>query len=151
MKKSYTPIEVITLVVIVLVIAFAIQRNYNKSKTTPVTIPVTTTTPVVTPETGTTVSYSCDAGKTITAVYYQGQSTPSTNPDQPPIPGGSVILSLSDGRTMTLAQTISADGTRYSNADGSFVFWGKGNGAVVLDNNQSKSFTGCVAAAPAVQ
>ena len=107
-----------------------------------------------TPPTGTgsqptaTVAYSCDADQTITAAYYQGASTPAASPDQPPTPGGSVALTLSDGRTMTLPQTISADGTRYANADGSFVFWSKGNGAMVLENNQQKSFVGCIMVAP---
>ena len=94
--------------------------------------------------------YECDGGKTIEASYYAGTSTPSTSPDQPPMPGGSVAVTLSDGRTMTLAQTISADGTRYSNGDPSvqgsetFVFWSKGNGALVLENNQHQTYTGCI-------
>jgi membrane-bound inhibitor of C-type lysozyme len=44
---------------------------------------------------------------------------------------------------MTLAQTISADGARYANFDESFVFWGKGNGALVLEGGEEKSFVGC--------
>lgn len=94
-----------------------------------------------------TVSYSCNQGKTITAVYYKGTTIPGTN-GQPPKPGGSVALTLSDGRTMTLPQTISADGIRYANADESFVFWSKGDGALVLENNQEKSYIGCIALAP---
>ena len=145
MKKSFTPIQLITLIVIILVVAFVVERNYIKGKTT-----ISTPVPVVTnQQPSATVLYSCDAGKTITAAYYEGQSTPSTNSDQPPVPGGSVIVTLSDGRTMKLAQTISADGTRYANADESFVFWGKGNGALVLENNQSKSYTGCITVSPA--
>jgi membrane-bound inhibitor of C-type lysozyme len=50
---------------------------------------------------------------------------------------------------MTLAQTISADGGRYANFDESFVFWSKGNGALVLENDKEKSFVGCVVSAPA--
>jgi membrane-bound inhibitor of C-type lysozyme len=49
---------------------------------------------------------------------------------------------------MTLAQTVSADGTRYANSDESFVFWSKGNGALVLENNKQTSFIGCVRVAP---
>lgn len=94
-----------------------------------------------------TVDYSCDSGKTITAVYYKGVTIPGT-PGQPPVPGGKVDLTLSDGRAMTLPQTISADGIRYANADESFVFWSKGNGALVLENNQQKSYIGCIALAP---
>lgn len=91
-----------------------------------------------------TVTYSCNTDKTITAVFSQGDSKPAASPDQPPTPGGSVALTLSDGRTMALAQTISADGARYANADESFVFWSKGNGALVLENNQQKFYIGCI-------
>jgi len=95
-----------------------------------------------------TILYACDAGKTITAVYYRGTSAPAPSPGQPPTPTGSVALTLSDGRIMTLPQTISADGTRYANVDESFVFWSKGNGALVLENNAEKSYIGCILVAP---
>src|SRR3569832_393328 len=85
------------------------------------------------------VDYACSSDKTIHADYYQGQSQPSSSPDTPPTPGGSGALKRSDGRSMTLAQTISADGTRYSAGNPSaaagsqgaetIVFWSKGNGA----------------------
>lgn len=97
--------------------------------------------------------YQCNEGKTIDAAYYQGPQQ-AAQPGQMPQPNGSVELSLSDGRTMTLAQTISADGTRYSDGDPqkqqgqpgaeSFVFWSKGNGALVLEHNEAKSYIGCV-------
>lgn len=90
------------------------------------------------------VSYMCNAGKTIEAKYYQGESKPSPGPDQPPIPGGSVSVALSDGRSYHLSQTISADGIRYANADEAFVFWSMGNGALVLENDQEKSYIGCI-------
>ena len=95
-----------------------------------------------------TASYYCNGGKTISAAYYRGAPALAPVPGQPPTPTGSVALTLSDGRTMTLPQTISASGIRYANADESFVFWSKGNGALVLENNQEKSYIGCVAAAP---
>lgn len=93
-------------------------------------------------------SYTCNAGKTIHASFYRGEPRPAASADQPPVPGGSVFVSLSDGRTMTLPQTISASGVRYANADESFVFWTKGNGALVLENNQEKSYIGCIIVAP---
>lgn len=83
-----------------------------------------------------TANYSCNAGKTIGAVF----NTDKKN----------VALTLSDGRTMTLQQTISADGARYSDGDPtiagdeSFVFWSKGNAALVLEDNEEKSYIGCV-------
>ena len=88
------------------------------------------------------VSYACDAGKTITASFYDGTSTPGLA-TEPPIPGGHVVVTLSDGRTSTLPQTISADGARYANADESFIFWEKGDGAFVTENNQ-QTYTNCL-------
>ena len=96
------------------------------------------------------VSYACDAAKTIEAAFYDGTSTPGTAA-VPPIPGGHVVVTLSDGRTTTLPQTISADGARYANADESFIFWEKGDGAFVMENNQ-QTYTNCLdtSKAPAV-
>lgn len=89
------------------------------------------------------VSFVCDAGKTINASFYQDESKAASSADQPPVPGGSVSIVLSDGRTMTLPQTISADGTRYASADGSFIFWAKGNGAFITESNQ-QTYSGCI-------
>ncbi len=94
------------------------------------------------------VTYVCREGKTIAAQYYEGTTTPPVSPDMPPTPGGYVVLTLNDGSTMTLKQTISADGIRYANAEDNFVFWSKGNGALVLENNTEKSYIGCIAVAP---
>lgn len=95
-----------------------------------------------------TVHYSCNAGKTIIAAYYMHEATSTPVAGQPPVPTGSVLVTLSDGRIMSLPQTLSADGARYANADESFVFWNKGNGALVLEQNKEKSYIGCIAAAP---
>jgi len=56
-----------------------------------------------------------------------------------------VTLNLSDGRTMTLPQVISASGARYarSNDDESFVFWNKGNTAFITEKG-SMTYNGCV-------
>lgn len=91
------------------------------------------------------VSYSCDGGKTINAKYYQGTSKASSSPNQPPVPGGSVELQLGDGRSMTLPQTMSADGARYANPNESFVFWSKGSGAFVTEGNlNNTTYSNCV-------
>ena len=95
-----------------------------------------------------TATYLCDGGKTITAAYYKGAPTPTPAPGESPVPSGVVALKLSDGRAMTLAQTISADGGRYANDDGSFVFWSKGDGALVLERDTQGAFTGCIVVAP---
>jgi membrane-bound inhibitor of C-type lysozyme len=95
-----------------------------------------------------TVSYMCDGKKIIDAKYFEGPSKAPAAPDQPPIPGGSVQITLSDGQLISLPQTISADGVRYANSDESFIFWSKGNGVLVLENGQEKSYTGCIEISP---
>ncbi len=95
-------------------------------------------------------SFQCDGGKAMHAAFFKGETRPATIPGGPPTPGGSVLLALDDGRTMTLKQTISADGARYSDGDPmveegeTFVFWSKGYGALVLENNEQKTYVGCI-------
>jgi len=129
--KTKTYSGAIILVIMVIIAVVAIVRMQTQ-KATQGSQPIAT------------ISYACKDSKAIVAAYYQGESRPAQSPDKPPIPGGSVNLALSDGRTMILAQTISADGTRYANPDESFVFWSKGNGALVLEDNKEKSFIGCI-------
>lgn len=73
--------------------------------------------------------FSCGAGKTIEAVFMSATSSTTT--------GNSVQLSLSDGRQLSLPQTISADGGRYADKNEDFVFWTKGTGAFVQENGQT--------------
>jgi membrane-bound inhibitor of C-type lysozyme len=80
--------------------------------------------------------YVCDSGLTIKAQYYSGETKQSTDPNEPPIPGGSVKLAFSTGENYDLPQTISADGARYGLADDSFIFWSKGNGAFIMKSDQ---------------
>jgi hypothetical protein len=94
------------------------------------------------------VLYYCDHGANISAVYYSGETKPPVSPDMPPTPGGKVAIKLSDGRSLSLLQTLSADGIRYASADESFVFWSKGDGALVLENGQEKTFIGCIKIVP---
>jgi membrane-bound inhibitor of C-type lysozyme len=91
------------------------------------------------------VIYSCDGGKTIAAKLYDVQSTEPLvqSLGVPPKPSGLAHITLSDGRDMTLHQTISADGARYANSDESFVFWSKGNGALVFENGKMQDYTNC--------
>ncbi|HEY5383384.1 MAG TPA: MliC family protein [Candidatus Paceibacterota bacterium] len=93
------------------------------------------------------VSYACDASKTIVATYYSGPQAAPVGSDMPPTPNGSVALVLSDGRTMTLPQTISGSGIRYANADESFIFWSKGNTAFITEGagNAPQTFANCIA------
>jgi membrane-bound inhibitor of C-type lysozyme len=77
-----------------------------------------------------TAIYKCDGDKGIDATYY---------PD-------SVALTLTDGRSLELPQVISGSGTRYANADESFVFWSKGDTAFVTEGaDDNMSFKDCVA------
>jgi membrane-bound inhibitor of C-type lysozyme len=89
------------------------------------------------------VTYICNGDKTIDAAFYKGEPKP-VEPGEPPIPSGNVKIVLSDGRNFDLPQTISADGGRYANSDESFVFWSKGNGTLVLENNVEKNYIGCI-------
>ena len=90
------------------------------------------------------VQYICNDNKIIHVNFYENDSIASTNENMPPVPGGSVKIKLNNENPITLTQTISADGGRYANKDESFVFWSKGNTALVLENNQQKNYTGCV-------
>ena len=90
-----------------------------------------------------TVRYTCEQNKTIAAEYFSGPTR--TAPNGQPIPGGRVDLSLSDGRKLSLPQTLSGSGIRYAKADESFVFWSKGDTAFV-EEGKTMTYTGCVAA-----
>lgn len=80
-----------------------------------------------------TVYYVCAGNKWIMVSYYDGPARPRLGAGMPPTPGGSVAIQLSDGRAMTLPQTLSASGIRYANTDESVVFWSKGNGATLAE------------------
>jgi hypothetical protein len=99
------------------------------------------------PQPTATASYTCNGNKTIQAAFFAGAPETTTEPNQPPIPTGSADVNLSDGRNLSLKQTISADGARYANSDESFVFWSHGNGALVLENNAEKNYVGCIVTA----
>jgi hypothetical protein len=57
------------------------------------------------------------------------------------------VLTLSDGRVMTLPQAIAADGARYQLPDGALEFWTKGQGAFILERNP-QTYRGCIVVAP---
>lgn len=75
--------------------------------------------------------FSCPNGEQIEATFVNGKSD-------------RVDLSFSDGSTMSLPQAVSADGARYANADGSYVFWNVGNTAMV-EQNGTTTLSDCVA------
>jgi membrane-bound inhibitor of C-type lysozyme len=126
---------IILLIIVVIGAAFFFMRRH----TAPVMPPTGNATA--------TALFSCNNAKSITATFYEGASTASGNATQPPTPRGSVQLVLNDGRSMTLPQTLSADGARYANADESIVFWNKGNGVTFTENGQP-TYMGCIKTAP---
>jgi membrane-bound inhibitor of C-type lysozyme len=138
--------KIIVLVVAILLIAGGVWFWSMHRGTS---MPSSSTSPVA------TVTFMCNQGKSITASFYNGAATPQSGAGEPPTPTGRVDLTLSDGRMMSLPQTISADGARYSNGNPSvagsetFVFWEKGNGAFVEEGaSQQQTYIGCIAIAP---
>jgi membrane-bound inhibitor of C-type lysozyme len=90
-----------------------------------------------------TVQYNCAQSKTLAAEYFDGPTR--TAPDGRPIPGGRVILTLADGKKLTLPQTLSGSGIRYANEGETFVFWSKGDTAFVEEGaNQAVTYKDCV-------
>lgn len=90
-----------------------------------------------------TVRYQCQHNKTIVADFYDGKS--SVGPDGQPIPGGRVVVQLSDGRKFSLPQTLSGSGIRYADSSGTFVFWSKGDTAFVEEgSSQTVTYRDCV-------
>jgi membrane-bound inhibitor of C-type lysozyme len=77
------------------------------------------------------VTFDCKDDKSIEAAFYTDK----------------VDLDLSDGRSMSLHQTMSGSGIRYAYADETFVFWSKGDTAFVTEGADGKeTFSDCVAA-----
>ena len=90
-----------------------------------------------------TVRYACQQNKTIVADFYDGKS--SVGLDGRPIPGGRVVVQLSDGRKFSLPQTLSASGVRYVDSSETLVFWTKGDTAFVEEGpNQTVTYRDCV-------
>jgi membrane-bound inhibitor of C-type lysozyme len=90
------------------------------------------------------MSYRCSEGKTIEVQFVEDDQFVRDPAEQPQ---GTAILELSDGRTLELKETPSADGQRFANDDATFIFWVNGNGALILENNEERSYVGCVALA----
>jgi membrane-bound inhibitor of C-type lysozyme len=87
------------------------------------------------------VLYGCLEKKSIQAEYTEAVSRDSLS-------GGSVYLKLSDGREMTFAQTGNRNGSRYANKDQSLVYWRKGNGAFLMEDDAKMTYANCVMVAP---
>jgi membrane-bound inhibitor of C-type lysozyme len=74
-------------------------------------------------------TFNCRDGKSIDATFYAEK----------------VELKLSDGRSLSLPQAMSASGARYANKDESFVFWNKGNTAFITEGaSGEETYSDCV-------
>ena len=90
-----------------------------------------------------TVRYSCAQGKSLVAEYFDGPTRQAS--DGRPVPGGRVVLTLTDGRKLALPQTLSGSGIRYANEGESFVFWSKGDTAFVEEGpDRTVTYRDCV-------
>ncbi|MFA5052935.1 MAG: MliC family protein [Parcubacteria group bacterium] len=89
-----------------------------------------------------TATFVCENDKTIEASFFKGESVP-VEPEEMPVSTDSVKLVLSDGRKFDLTQVIAASGARYANSDESFVFWNKGDDALILENGEEADFRNC--------
>ncbi len=110
----------IVLLIIIGVVAYSYVTNAPKTTIVPVVQEVKTA-PVVTA----TADYSCAEGKAISAQYT----------------ASSALLALSDGRTLDLPQSASADGARYANDTVSFVTKGA---QAFLQENGDTTFSNCL-------
>jgi membrane-bound inhibitor of C-type lysozyme len=132
----YSQIVAIVLFVAVFFVGFQIGREYTVVPAVSVRIP---SSPMFSLFSAVNlvnnVTFICPAGTFIAAQFMNSTAGTSTK--------GSVDLELSDGRTFFLPHVISADGGRYANADQSFVFWNKGNGAFIEENGTT-TYSGCV-------
>ncbi len=74
-------------------------------------------------------TFACKDGKSIDATFYADK----------------VELKLSDGRSLSLPQAMSASGARYADKDERFVFWNKGNTAFITESNRgNETYSDCV-------
>lgn len=73
-----------------------------------------------------TAHYTCNDGSRLVASFAVAGDAP-----------GSVALQLPGGQTLSLPQTLSADGGRY--AAGKTVFWSTGNGATFTHDGRDLS------------
>ena len=125
-------------IIVFLIIAIGIGFLFFSPKSTPPPEPVAKNLIA-------TVTYLCDENKTISASYYETPTNEAPSPEGPPVPTGSVDLILGDMASVTLKQTISGSGVRYANADESFVFWNKGEDAMVMrDGEMDPVYSHCI-------
>ncbi len=75
-----------------------------------------------------TIAYQCAGGREFLArVEVRSDASPQN-------PGHAEVF-LDDGSKLLLTQTVSASGVRYTNSTESFVYWIKGDGAFVQEED----------------
>jgi hypothetical protein len=120
---------VVAIIVIVSILIYALTIN-KRANRVPDQVPEKTAD-IFTPENlMADVTFNCASGISLQAAFFDGPAQAAASADMPPIPGGKLKLTFSDGRQVVLSQTISADGARYASADESIIFWDKGDEAM---------------------
>ena len=79
--------------------------------------------------------YLCEDGTTLRTAFYVREIVTEESEGMP-IPTGMLDITLSDGRSFYLPQTISASGIRYADEDEHFLFWGKGDKAFIMEDGE---------------
>jgi hypothetical protein len=82
------------------------------------------------------VVFICDDGKAASDSFQSKKSFLYVASDGASFPEGVADIALSDGRSMSLAQSRSADGAQYESADASFAFWTNGDRARIVENKK---------------
>ena len=141
-RNIFISVKTLLLILIVIILLATGSFYYLSEKPQVIILPVPT--PVATEgsiKLLSTATFYCQNNRTIAAEFFETNATVGAATI------GSVNLALSDGRKLELTQTMSADGARYATADESFVFWNKGNGALVNENGEEKDYKNCIIAA----
>lgn len=109
--------------------SFALARKAPRGVLAAAFALVAAATAAVAEEPVSVVAFTCANDKSIEATFYADK----------------VDLKLSDGRSMSLPQTMSGSGIRYANPDETFVFWSKGDTAFVTEGSDGEeTFSDCV-------
>jgi membrane-bound inhibitor of C-type lysozyme len=154
MKISATTFILLAVIIVVIVGYFGYHKIHQNQDTQTLTTS-TSTTGSTTGQAGWSIeevaTYQCANNVSLKATFHKRSVKIQTTPNEPPQPTGSVTLELSDGQTLDLPQTISADGVRYADANDTFVFWSKGNSALIQQNgSSSSSYRNCIVVAPEI-
>lgn len=89
--------------------------------------------------------YLCDNNLALSATYYDLPNASVATSEAAPTPTGTVTINLPADRTLSLNQTISASGVRYTNSDETIEFWNKGRGVLFSEKSVTPDvYTNCI-------